>query len=142
MIHTTPFLDRFAIHPRTEKRLREFGLLELLVKAAGIKTTEPLGYIQFMNLVSGARVAITDSGGIQEETTYLGIPCLTLRENTERPITVSEGSNRLVKPESLQATAAEAIAGRWQVSRRPEYWDGHTADRCADSLHRLLARAG
>jgi UDP-N-acetylglucosamine 2-epimerase (non-hydrolysing) len=128
----------FSIHPRTNKRLTEFGLMGQLLGAPGVKTTEPLGYIQFMNLVSGARVAITDSGGIQEETTYLGIPCLTLRDSTERPITVIEGSNRLVKPTDVQAAVADAISGRWQKARRPQFWDGHTAKRCVESLHRFM----
>ena len=107
----------FAVHPRTRKKLEEFGLLERLAGgAAQISLTEPLGYIQFMNLVRSARAVITDSGGVQEESTYLGIPCLTLRENTERPITVSEGSNRLVKPEALfaqvQRSPGRALADR------------------------------
>ena len=128
----------FAIHPRTYKRLTEFGLMGRLLGAPGIKTTEPLGYIQFMNLVIGARAVITDSGGIQEETTYLGIPCLTLRDSTERPITIIEGSNRLVKASDIQTAVADAIAGRWHEARRPQLWDGHTAKRCAESLHRFM----
>jgi UDP-N-acetylglucosamine 2-epimerase (non-hydrolysing) len=102
----------FAVHPRTRKKLEEFGLLEKLAGSARqISLTGPLGYIQFMNLVRSARAVITDSGGVQEESTYLGIPCLTLRENTERPITVSEGSNRLVKPEALFAQVQEVLGG-------------------------------
>ena len=122
----------FAVHPRTRKKLEEFGLLEALsgshVRRAGegsrITLTEPLGYIQFMNLVRSARAVITDSGGVQEESTYLGIPCLTLRENTERPITVTEGSNRLVKPAELYQQMGEALAGRWPTGRKPALWDG------------------
>ncbi|MGH8263211.1 MAG: non-hydrolyzing UDP-N-acetylglucosamine 2-epimerase [Steroidobacteraceae bacterium] len=124
----------FAVHPRTKKRLEEFGLYARIRSAPGLKLTEPLGYIQFMNLVSQSSVAITDSGGVQEESTYLGIPCMTLRENTERPITVSEGSNRLVQPAELAARVDEVLAGRWPTGKRPKYWDGNTASRCVDSL--------
>jgi UDP-N-acetylglucosamine 2-epimerase (non-hydrolysing) len=130
----------FAVHPRTRKKLEEFGLLAALCDAAPrIRLTEPLGYIQFMNLVRTCTAVITDSGGVQEESTYLGIPCLTLRENTERPITVSEGSNRLVKPTDLYAQIGEVRAGRWPTGRRPALWDGRTAERCAAALTR---RAG
>jgi UDP-N-acetylglucosamine 2-epimerase (non-hydrolysing) len=136
----------FAVHPRTRKKLEEFGLLESLARAAGgggaqarITLTEPLGYIQFMNLVRTARAVITDSGGVQEESTYLGIPCLTLRENTERPVTVTEGSNRLVKPEALYEQVQQVLTGRWPTGRRPALWDGQTAGRCVAALKR---RAG
>jgi UDP-N-acetylglucosamine 2-epimerase (non-hydrolysing) len=129
----------FAVHPRTRKRLEEFGLMTALAKDPAIRLTEPLGYIQFMNLVSGCKAAITDSGGVQEETTYLGIPCLTLRENTERPITVTLGSNRLIKPENLNAAVAEVTAGRWPKGRSPDRWDGSAARRCVDALRK---RAG
>lgn len=127
----------FAVHPRTRKNLTEFGLLKQLQDNSAIKLTEPLGYIQFMNLVSGAKMVITDSGGVQEESTYLGIPCLTLRENTERPITVTEGSNRLVKPRDMSNAVTEVLEGKWLGGRRPEFWDGHTAQRCVASLRRL-----
>ena len=130
----------FAVHPRTAKRLSEFGLRSLLESAEGIKLTDPLGYVQFMNVVSGARVAITDSGGVQEETTYLGIPCVTLRENTERPITVTEGSNRLVQPDQLSSTMESVMTGNWPASRVPRFWDGKVADRCVESLRRRSGR--
>ncbi len=129
----------FAIHPRTKKRLEEFGLHAALVANSNMHLTEPLGYIQFMNLVSHCKAAITDSGGVQEETTYLGIPCLTLRENTERPITVTSGSNRLVKSDALEAAIRDVVANRWPKGRRPDRWDGHSADRCVAALRR---RAG
>jgi UDP-N-acetylglucosamine 2-epimerase (non-hydrolysing) len=128
----------FSVHPRTRKRLEEFGLVDALA-AGAIRLVDPMPYIEFMNLASGAAAVITDSGGVQEETTYLGIPCLTLRENTERPITVSEGSNRLVKPNELVSCVADALEGRWQTGRRPELWDGRTAQRCVSVLRR---RAG
>jgi UDP-N-acetylglucosamine 2-epimerase (non-hydrolysing) len=126
----------FAVHPRTRKRLEEFGLLNALASNRRLRLTEPLGYVQFMNLVSSARLAITDSGGVQEETTYLGIPCLTLRENTERPVTVSEGSNRLAKAENLLANVQDALSGRWPTGRRPQRWDGKAAQRAVESLRR------
>ncbi|HET7756287.1 MAG TPA: UDP-N-acetylglucosamine 2-epimerase (non-hydrolyzing) [Steroidobacteraceae bacterium] len=128
----------FAVHPRTRKRLEEFGLLSLLTQAAAIRLTEPLSYVEFMSLVVRSSIAITDSGGVQEETTYLGIPCVTLRENTERPITVTEGTNRLAKPGDLVPAAREALAGRWPKGRRPALWDGHTAERAAESLRRRV----
>jgi len=128
----------FAIHPRTRKRLEDFGLLATIMDSPEIVSTEPLSYIEFMSLVTRCTLAITDSGGVQEETTYLGIPCATLRENTERPITVTEGTNRLLKPQGLVAAAREALEGKWPVGRRPALWDGHTAERGAQSLRRFL----
>ena len=135
----------FAVHPRTRKKLEEFGLMPLLVESYNggfergrVIITEPMRYIQFMNLVSTARAIITDSGGVQEESTYLGIPCLTLRENTERPITVTEGSNRLVRTEDLQAQVREVLAARWSVGQPPALWDGQTAKRCVGALRKRL----
>jgi UDP-N-acetylglucosamine 2-epimerase (non-hydrolysing) len=128
----------FPVHPRTRKNLAEFGLLPLLEAAPGIRLRDPVGYVQFMNLVSHAALCITDSGGIQEETTYLDIPCLTVRPNTERPITVTEGTNRLVKPEQLAVEAGRALRGEWPHGRRPDRWDGRTAARCVASLKKHL----
>jgi UDP-N-acetylglucosamine 2-epimerase (non-hydrolysing) len=130
----------FPIHPRTRRRLEEFKLHDQLAGSKRISLTEPLGYIQFMNLVSGARLAITDSGGIQEETTYLGIPCLTLRENTERPITVTAGTNRLVGPQNLLAMARQALSVAHRSRRELALWDGHTAARCVAALAKRAGR--
>lgn len=129
----------FAIHPRTRKRLEDFGLLGSITGSPGIRPTEPLSYIEFMNVVTGCAIAITDSGGVQEETTYLGIPCATLRENTERPITITEGTNRLLKPDGLVAAAREALQGKWRRGRRPDRWDGHASERAVASLKHRLA---
>jgi UDP-N-acetylglucosamine 2-epimerase (non-hydrolysing) len=129
----------FSVHPRTRKSLVQYRLLESLSEVPGLRLTEPLGYVEFMNLVSGARVAITDSGGVQEETTYLGIPCLTLRENTERPITVSEGTNRLTRTSLLLAHVQEALLQPRGAARPPERWDGRAAMRAVESLRQ---RAG
>jgi UDP-N-acetylglucosamine 2-epimerase (non-hydrolysing) len=126
----------FAVHPRTRKRLEEFGLAGKLAANGRIRLTEPLGYIEFMNLVVSARAVVTDSGGVQEETTYLGIPCLTLRENTERPVTVTEGSNRLIKPGELRTMIEAVLSGAWPKGRRPDLWDGRAAQRCSAALKR------
>jgi UDP-N-acetylglucosamine 2-epimerase (non-hydrolysing) len=128
----------FAIHPRTRKRLEDFGLLGAIQGAAGVRCTEPLSYIEFMNLITGCTLAITDSGGIQEETSYLGIPCATLRENTERPITLTEGTNRLVTPPKLLEAAQEALDGAWRINKPPRLWDGHAAERATTSLRERL----
>jgi UDP-N-acetylglucosamine 2-epimerase (non-hydrolysing) len=129
----------FPVHPRTRKQLTEFGLLPRLAAHSQVKLSEPLSYINFMNLVLGARMAITDSGGVQEETTYLGIPCLTLRENTERPITVTEGSNQLLAPAHLQERVQAILRDPPSKGRKPDRWDGKTASRCVAALKR---RAG
>jgi UDP-N-acetylglucosamine 2-epimerase (non-hydrolysing) len=132
----------FAIHPRTRKRLNDFGLLASLTDCGRIHATEPLSYIDFMSLVTRCAIAITDSGGVQEETTYLGIPCVTLRGNTERPITVTQGSNRLLQPADLVSAVREALSGTWPKGSRPDRWDGHTSERAVASLHRLLEVPG
>jgi UDP-N-acetylglucosamine 2-epimerase (non-hydrolysing) len=125
----------FPVHPRTRRRLDEFGLGARLDACAALRVVEPLSYVEFMSLVFQCRLAITDSGGIQEETSYLGIPCLTLRDNTERPITVTRGTNRLVKPEGLGAAVAAALATK-PMRPKMELWDGKTAGRVASSLKR------
>ncbi|MCW5729131.1 MAG: UDP-N-acetylglucosamine 2-epimerase (non-hydrolyzing) [Alphaproteobacteria bacterium] len=130
----------FPMHPRTRHRAREFDLLSLLEGRSDVTLTEPLGYVEFMSLVTGAAAVVTDSGGVQEETTYLGIPCLTLRENTERPVTVTHGTNRLVKPQMLQRAMAE-LPPRRGDKPPPPLWDGRTAKRVAESLRRRSGRA-
>jgi len=127
----------FPIHPRTRERLRQFDLLDRLSSCAGIRLLPPLSYIQFMSLVFGATVVITDSGGVQEETTYLGIPCMTLRPNTERPITITQGTNRLVTIDKLRNAVESAIESRPARGRPPELWDGRTATRVVASLKRV-----
>jgi UDP-N-acetylglucosamine 2-epimerase (non-hydrolysing) len=126
----------FPIHPRTRKRLEDVGLLKRLESQPRLFVTEPRGYIDFMNLVMNSAFVLTDSGGVQEETTYLQIPCLTLRETTERPITVSQGTNRLVTLESIPEDVYAALSGHWPQGSIPELWDGHTAGRVAASLRR------
>jgi len=118
----------FPAHPRTRKRIADFNL-----NAEQLQVLDPLPYIDFMGLQSRATVVITDSGGIQEETTYLGIPCLTLRENTERPVTVSLGTNVLVgrDPGKLRSELSQILAGRAKKGSIPPLWDGHTGERIA-----------
>jgi len=125
----------FPVHPRTRQQLVKAGL-DLVLERAGVLLTEPVSYVRFMSLVLGSAAVITDSGGVQEETTYLGIPCLTLRENTERPITISEGTNRLVDARSLSAQLASALEAPRRTLKRPQYWDGSTAARCLEDLRR------
>jgi UDP-N-acetylglucosamine 2-epimerase (non-hydrolysing) len=133
----------FPLHPRTRSRAMSYGLLEALVRMPGLILTEPLGYVDFLGLVRHSRVVVTDSGGIQEETTYLGVPCLTMRENTERPITVEVGSNVLVGGDRdlLLRSVDDVLAGRFKRGRVPELWDGRTARRIVARIRSELGCA-
>lgn len=126
----------FPVHPRTRDRLDQFGLSERVRRQASIVLTEPLGYLDFLRLYSNSRLVLTDSGGLQEETTVLGIPCLTLRENTERPITIAEGTNQLVgnNPESITRAALAVFEQDSRPARIPELWDGRAAVRIVDAI--------
>lgn len=129
----------FPIHPRTRKMLSQFGLDEAVRAMNNLTLTEPLGYLAFLKLMSEARFVLTDSGGVQEETTYLNIPCLTLRENTERPITTTLGSNRLVplETDAIISFAQQALQGRLQRKAVPPMWDGETSTRIVDIFKSL-----
>jgi UDP-N-acetylglucosamine 2-epimerase (non-hydrolysing) len=128
--HELPVL--FPVHPRTRARLDAFGIE---ADREGLRLLDPQGYVDFLALTAHASLVVTDSGGIQEETTYLGIPCLTVRPNTERPITLTEGTNRLVAPtEAAILEAAREALGDGARAGRPELWDGRTAPRIVDAL--------
>lgn len=130
----------FPVHPRTRAVMRQHGLdARCGLTGSLVILADPLGYYEFMNLVVNAKMVLTDSGGIQEETTWLGIPCLTLRPNTERPITITEGTNELATVDTLSAQAATILAGTWKKGRVPDLWDGATAPRVVDALEAFLA---
>lgn len=126
----------FPVHPRTQARLREGGI----PLSPHLHLTEPLPYLAFIGLMAKAKIVLTDSGGIQEETTALGVPCLTLRWNTERPITITQGTNRLVgtDPAAIQSALDDLFAGRWQTGTRPPLWDGQAGTRIAAIIEAFL----
>ena len=125
----------FALHPRTKSNIERFGLGHL-VDQARMVMLPPQGYLEMLGLMANARIVLTDSGGLQEETTALGVPCLTIRENTERPITVEQGTNTMVgcNPDAIRYSASEVLAGRGKSGRLPEFWDGQTSQRIAADL--------
>ncbi|HED16879.1 MAG TPA: UDP-N-acetylglucosamine 2-epimerase (non-hydrolyzing) [Gammaproteobacteria bacterium] len=128
----------FPIHPRTRAQLDKHNLLETLDYNKNIRISEPLNYIRFMNLVFNSQMAITDSGGLQEETTVLGIPCLTMRPNTERPVTISLGTNRLCTLDNVEEYVDLIVAGNFPKGKIPELWDGATAQRITSEINKLL----
>ena len=132
----------FPIHPRTRARIEQAGLTQLLANSR-IALTEPLGYLQLLGLMTKARLVLTDSGGLQEETTALGVPCITLRENTERPITVDNGTNTIVgtDPARIIACFDDVMENGGKAGRVPELWDGRAAERIADVIRQQFCDA-
>jgi UDP-N-acetylglucosamine 2-epimerase (non-hydrolysing) len=137
----TPLL--FPIHPRTAARIADAGLSDLLGSFA-IKTLPPQGYLEMLGLMREAKVVLTDSGGIQEETTALGVPCITLRENTERPITVEQGTNTVVGTDTdkILACYRRVISQGGKAGRVPELWDGNAAERIVKIINEWVAGRG
>jgi UDP-N-acetylglucosamine 2-epimerase (non-hydrolysing) len=123
-------------HPRTLKALMEAACLRPLENDPNVHLVEPMGYLDFASLVHGSRLVVTDSGGIQEETSYLGIPCLTVRPNTERPVTLRHGTNRLISPQQLVDSVDVVLAGPLRIETQIPYWDGCAAQRVTASLAR------
>jgi UDP-N-acetylglucosamine 2-epimerase (non-hydrolysing) len=130
----------FPVHPRTTKMLAQHGLLRRAEALQNLKRVEPVGYLDFVHLLDNSLLVITDSGGIQEETTYLGVPCLTLRENTERPITCDIGTNELcgLDIEKVVSRSETVFAGDGKKGRVPDLWDGNAANRIVDVLIRKI----
>ena len=133
----------FAVHPRTRARIEQHGLSPVLDTQSILKLP-PLGYLEMLGLMQSARLVLTDSGGIQEETTALGVPCVTLRENTERPITVEQGTNTVVgsSPAHILATVDEILRTGGKAGRVPELWDGRASERIAAVLREWIDGAG
>ena len=127
----------FPVHPRTYKNIQNFGLQNLINKYKNLYFIEPLGYLEFINLVKNSEFALTDSGGIQEETTYMNLPCLTVRPTTERPVTVWEGSNKLIKINEIAKEIDLILDGKGKRGHTPKFWDGKTAERIVKILENL-----
>jgi UDP-N-acetylglucosamine 2-epimerase (non-hydrolysing) len=132
----------FPIHPRTRKRIEDFGLMEKVKQIPGLQLIDPQGYIEFLRLMKDAAMVLTDSGGIQEETTVLGVPCLTMRENTERPVTIEVGTNFLVGTDEneVKEKALQVLSGNVKKGKIPEKWDGRTAERIVAALDKIFEK--
>jgi UDP-N-acetylglucosamine 2-epimerase (non-hydrolysing) len=128
----------FPIHPRTYKNLQNFDLLERINKFPNLFLIEPLGYLQFIHLISKSMFVLTDSGGIQEETTFLNIPCLTVRPTTERPITIWEGSNKLINKGEILSEINLVLNNKGKQGNIPKFWDGKTAERIVKMIEKEL----
>jgi UDP-N-acetylglucosamine 2-epimerase (non-hydrolysing) len=132
LLNCVDMLVVWPVHPRTRKNMETFGLLK---KTEKLMLLEPLGYLDFMTLMSGAKAVLTDSGGIQEETTYLNIPCLTLRRNTERPSTIDNGTNQLIETkDELKECIKKIKQGHWKKKGSCDLWDGQTSRRIVDVI--------
>jgi UDP-N-acetylglucosamine 2-epimerase (non-hydrolysing) len=131
----------FPMHPRTKRMIGDAGLSARVEAIHGLRVLDPLGYIDFLRLLTDARAVLTDSGGVQEETTVLGVPCVTMRDNTERPSTTLLGTNVLAgsDPSAAAARCEEAVAGDVRAGSIPPLWDGHAAERIVDDLARFLS---
>ncbi len=129
------------LHPRTKHSAEQHGLLDKLQSIPQLNLTEPLGYLDFLHLVSNAKAVVTDSGGIQEETTYLGVPCITMRENTERPVTLTLGTNVLIGSDhkKLQIEFEKVLTGSFKSGEVPPFWDGHASERIVEILVKELS---
>lgn len=129
----------FSVHPRTRKMIEQFGLSDRLAETQNVLDIEPQPYFDFVCLERQARFVMTDSGGVQEETTYLGVPCLTMRENTERPVTVLQGTSKLVGTDAgaILQESNRILDGQWHTGSVPAFWDGHAAGRIIDILRRF-----
>ncbi len=138
---TTTFLNCiFPIHPRTRKMLKEYGLLDALKSNPRFFITEPIGYTDFMCLQKNADIVLTDSGGIQEESTFFGVPCLTIRDNTERPITITQGTNKVIGTsyDNIPTEVESVLSEKIDTNRCPELWDGKSAKRISKIISTLF----
>jgi UDP-N-acetylglucosamine 2-epimerase (non-hydrolysing) len=131
----------FPVHPRTRARMEAAQISLDQLQASGLLVSEPLGYLDFLQLEDAAAVVMTDSGGVQEETTALGVPCLTVRDNTERPITITDGTNKLVgsNPDVLPGEVDAVLSGSGRRGTIPELWDGKAGQRAADAIRSFLS---